>query len=388
VADGVYEFGAHMAEVARQVRSGSAPAKVHRYVRMHEAGLPLDITVRWYPATSVEAMEARVRELTWQGRQVWISQGLPPSESAEDLLASVERKTELLQGINSLEDFRRSELPRVRRWKQGSWAKLYYDTPVRALTGGTIGFDTNRHDAVTRSDSRMVRFEAASGISNVRDLHRQMSARTVVVAYSETDVYESVESALDSIDCSVRGVAIDTDVAAYVQDMGPAEPRVVIIDCTESLSEGLALLDVLKGAQATAVLPVILIVGDGEEHRSDLVGRVAAIISYPLSPPELRASVLKTGFRLVGDAFALRVSYEDGASRRELERLLRTVMGFGGIYRRMMARVANLEARPTIAFEFKLVPLAPYEFFFIDYEWSGPKHELHRFDWVNSLHVG
>jgi len=26
------------------------------------------------------------------------------------------------------------------------------------------------------------------------------------------------------------------------------------------------------------------------------------------------------------------------------------------------------------------MPVAPYEFFFIDYEWSGEKHELHRFD--------
>jgi hypothetical protein len=26
--------------------------------------------------------------------------------------------------------------------------------------------------------------------------------------------------------------------------------------------------------------------------------------------------------------------------------------------------------------------LATYEFFFIDYEWSGEKHELHRFDWL------
>ncbi|HUS70254.1 MAG TPA: hypothetical protein VM075_05720 [Anaerolineae bacterium] len=31
---------------------------------------------------------------------------------------------------------------------------------------------------------------------------------------------------------------------------------------------------------------------------------------------------------------------------------------------------------------FKLMPLAPYEFFFIGYEWSGEKHELHRFDWL------
>jgi hypothetical protein len=170
--------------------------------------------------------------------------------------------------------------------------------------------------------------------------------------------------------------------------MGPAEPRAVIIDCTESLPKGLTVLDALKGAEVTAILPVVLIVANGEEYRSDLLRRVAAILSYPLSAEELRTSVLTTGFRLLGDASALHLRYENGTARREVERLLKTVMGFGGVYRRMMARVANLEARPTIAFEFKLVPLAPYEFFFIDYEWSGPKHELHRFDWVNSLHVG
>jgi len=26
--------------------------------------------------------------------------------------------------------------------------------------------------------------------------------------------------------------------------------------------------------------------------------------------------------------------------------------------------------------------MAIYEFFFIDCEWSGEKHELHRFDWL------
>jgi CheY-like chemotaxis protein len=388
VADGLFDFGAHMAEVAQQARSGRTPAKVRRYVGMHEAGLPLDITVRWYPATSVEAMEARVKELTAQGREVWISQGLPLDPGAEGFLASVERKTDLLQDINSVDDFRDSALPRVQGWEQGSWAKLYYDTPARSLTGGTIGFDTNRFDAVARTDSRTIRFEAASGISNVRDLQRQMSARQVLVAYSNADVYAEVESALDPVDCAVQGVAGRSDVAGRVREMGPAEPRVVVLDCTDSLSEGLEVLRSLKGSDSTANLPAILIVDKEEQYASNLRTRVAGIISHPVPPEELRTCVLMTGFRLLGDASALKLGLQDGTARRQVERLLRTVMGFGGVYRRMMARIANLEARPTIAFEFKLVPLAPYEFFFIDYEWSGERHELHRFDWVNSLRVG
>lgn len=34
------------------------------------------------------------------------------------------------------------------------------------------------------------------------------------------------------------------------------------------------------------------------------------------------------------------------------------------------------------------MPLAPYEFFFIDYEWSGEKHELHWFDWLYQSAIG
>ena len=381
MTDGLHGFRAHMAEVMRQVHSAPAPAKAQRYVQMHEAGLPLDVTVRWYPATAVGAMESRVEELTGQGREVWISQGLPWDPGVADALASVEKKTDLIKDLNSVADFRGKALPRLKDWKDGSWAKLYYDTPVRSLTGGTIGFDTNRYDSITRFDSRTVRLEAASGISDVRDLQRQMSARNVVVGYSDSTLFSAIEAALEPMDYSLRGVG-PSDLVGSVRDMGPSEPRVVTIDCANSPSEGLTLLEQLKGSDVTARVPVVLIVDAEDQYPAELRARVAGIISHPLSPEEVRASISRTGFRLLGDAFGFTLTFPGTIMRREVEHLLNTVTGFGGTYRRMMARIANLEARPTIAFEFKFVPLAPYEFFFIDYEWSGVKHELHRFDWL------
>ena len=101
LADGLHGFRKHMAEVSRQVSVAPAPAKVQRFVRMHEAGLPLDITVRWYPLAAVEAIEARVEKLTRRGRQVWISQGLPWDSHMDHRLASVERKTDLVKGMNT-----------------------------------------------------------------------------------------------------------------------------------------------------------------------------------------------------------------------------------------------------------------------------------------------
>ncbi len=385
MADGLYHFRAHMAEVARQVRSAPAPPKVQRYVRMFEASLPLDITVRWYPAGAVNDMEARVEELTGQGREVWISQGLARDPAMGEVLASVEKRTVLLKNLNSVNDFRSKGVPRLQEWAEGSWAKMYYDTPGRSLTGGTIGFDTSRSNAMMLKDGRAVRFEAATGISDVRDLQRQMSARQVVVASANAAVFSELEQALEPMECTVLWVADLSDAVNRVRDMGPAEPRAVMIDGTGLRSEALRLLDDLKASGDTACIPVILIAGAPGEYPAELRARVASVLSYPASAEEVRNSVSRTGFRLLGDASGFQFDLEDSATRREVDRLLTTVMGAGGKYRRMMAQIANLEARPTIAFEFKLVPLAPYEFFFIDYEWSGEKHPLHRFDWVYSL---
>jgi CheY-like chemotaxis protein len=367
------------------VRAASAPAKVQRFVRMHEAGLPLDITVRWYPLTAEEAIEARIEKLTRQGRQVWISQGLPWDPQIGDQLASVERKTDLIKGVNSLDDFGKEALPQLRKWEQGSWAKLYYDTPVRALTGGTIGFDTHRYDSLMLHDSRTVRLEAASGISDVRDLQRQMSARQVLVASADARLCSEIETALEPMNCPVVQVPDTGAVVGAIRRMATGEPRVVIVDAREGLPVGRAALNDLKGSSDTASLPVILIVDSEGSSPADLRTRVAAAIRSPVSAEEIRTRVLLTGLRVLGDAAGFQLASEDPVAHSEVDRLLKTVMGNGGTYRRMMARIANLEARPTIAFEFKLVPLAPYEFFFIDYEWSGVRHELHRFDWLYYL---
>jgi CheY-like chemotaxis protein len=385
LTDGLHAFRRHMTEVSRQVSVASAPAKVQRFVRMHEVGLPLDITVRWYPLTALEAIEARIEKLTRRGQQVWISQGIPRDPQTDDQLASVERKTPLIKGVNTLDDFGKQALPCLKKWEQGSWAKLYYDTPVRALTGGTIGFDTNRHDSMMLHDSRTVRLEAASGISDVRDLQRQMSARKVLVATGDAPLCSEIETALEPMDCSVVQVSDTGAVVGAIRQMAVGEPRVVIVDAREGLPVGEAALDDLKGSADTASVPVILIVDDEGSSPAGLRTRVAAAIRSPVSAEEIRTRVLLTGFRVLGDAAGFQLASEDRGTHREVDRLLKTVMGNGGAYRRMMARVANLEARPTIAFEFKLVPLAPYEFFFIDYEWSGVRHELHRFDWLYYL---
>ena len=387
LTDGLHAFRRHMSEVSRQVSAASAPAKVQRFVRMHEAGLPLDITVRWYPLTAEEAIEARIAKLTGRGRQVWISQGLPWDSHTGDQVASVERKTDLIKGVNTLLDFRNHALPRLKKWEEGSWAKLYYDTPVRALTGGTIGFDTNRHDSMMLRDWRAVRLEAAVGISDVRDLQRQMSARQVLVATGDARLCTEIEAALELTDCSLVQVSEMSALGGAIGRMAVGEPRVVIVDARKGEPVGQAALEDLKGSADTASLPVILIVDDEGSSTVDLITRVAAAIRSPVSAEDIRTRVLLTGFRVLGDAEGFQLDSEDSLMRREINRLLRTVMGNDGTYRRMMARIANLEARPTIAFEFKLVPLAPYEFFFIDYEWSGVRHELHRFDWLYYLHA-
>ncbi len=377
-----------MREVGEQVRSGPAPAKVRRYSRMHEAGLPLDITVRWYPATALEAMEARVDGLTRQGRQVWISQGLPWDAEAGDRPTSIEKGTALIKGIESVDDFRSVAVPRLREWEAGSWAKLYYDTPVRSLTGGVIAIDTNRHDGILRGDMRTLRLEAAAGISDVRHLQRQMSARRLLVIYSEPSVFEEVEAALKPTTWHVEGVSGYSKALAAARKIGPGGLRLAIIDCISSEAKGLKVVDDLKGAEETIHIPLAVILSPEAELQPDLRGQVADTIRYPVSPEAVRTAVFKTGFRLLGDAGGFDLALQDGSRGEEAGRLLRRVMGARGEYRRMMAQIANAEARPTIAFEFKVVPQAPYEFFFIDYEWSGPKHPLHRFDWFWSLAGG
>ncbi len=110
----------------------------------------------------------------------------------------------------------------------------------------------------------------------------------------------------------------------------------------------------------------------------------ASVARLPISEANLRMSVFVTGFRLSGGTHGLQFPNLGLDIDREINGLLNTVFGPGGAYRRMMVQIANAEQRPTIAFEFKLVPIAPYDFFFLDYEWSGVKSDLHRFDWLYS----
>jgi hypothetical protein len=388
VSEGLHAFRAHMAQVARQARSEPAPAKVQRYVRMFEAGLPLDITVRWYPVKAIGDIEARVEELTQQGREVWISQGLPWDPSVADRLASVEKKTDLSKGVHSVESFRSQALQLLRDWGQGAWAKVYYDTPARSLIGGIISFDTNRLDSMMISGSKKIRLEAASGISDVRHLQRQMSAREVLIVSSDRSLSSQVAVVFQQTDYAVKAVEDIGRAGRDISQMAPEEPRAVIVDCSDGAEAVAALLEELRAAGDTAGVPVILIEAEDERCSLDLKRRVVTVIDRPLSVEALRSAVYLTGFRLRGDASGFHPQLDETITRNEVEHLLGTVMGAGGRYARMMARVANAEARPTIAFEFKLVPLAPYEFFFIDYEWSGAKHELHRFDWLYSLGAG
>jgi hypothetical protein len=388
VSEGLHAFRTHMAQVARQASSEPPPAKVQRYVRMFEAGLPLDVTVRWYPVRAIDAIEARVEELMRQGREVWISQGLPWDPSMADRLASVETKTGLCKDVRSVDGFRSKALGLLQDLGPGAWAKVYYDTPERALIGGTISFDTNRFDSMMSMDSRTIRLEAASGISDVRHLQRQMSAREVLTVSSDSSLSSQVQGALQQTDYAVRSVGNMGLATRDIRQLAPEEPRVVIVDCSDGTAAAVALMEELKAAPDTEGVPVILIQGENERCSLDLKRRVAAVIDRPVLAEALRSAVYLTGFRLRGDPSGFRPQSDDTTTRNEVQRLLGKVMGAGGSYRRMMARVANVEARPTIAFEFKLVPLDPYEFFFIDYEWSGAKHELHRFDWLYSLGAG
>lgn len=177
MAEGLSRFRADMDKVVQMASSGHISSKAQRYLRAYEAGLPQDITVRWFPKDAVKAMEARVDELTRQNLEVWISQGLPLSPDIDSQFASVERKTDLIKGLRSLDDFYKRAVPALAQWESGSWAKMFYDTPQRSLIGGTIRIDTNRLDSALGIDRRSIRFEAASGISDVRDLDRQMSAK-------------------------------------------------------------------------------------------------------------------------------------------------------------------------------------------------------------------
>lgn len=385
MTEGLHKFRADMDVIVRQVGSTSVSSKARRFIQMYETGLPLDITVRWFPVSAFEAMEVRVEELTRQGRQVWISQGLPWDPGIDSRVTSVERKTDLIKNIESIDEVHKNAVPRLKQWEEGSWAKMFYDTPARALIGGVLRIDTNRYDNISGLDMRALRLEAASGMADVRDLDRQMSAQQVLVLHSTPQIFSTIASALESMDCSVQGLSDFAAALNVIDRMGPSEPRAIMLDCTSSSSDSFNVLRALKKSRNAARIPTILIIGDEALCPSDLRPMVAAFVQYPVSAEEVRCSVFRTRIQLSGNATGFTLPYRDRSIQREVDRLLNTILGVGGVYLRMMTQIANMEMRPTIAFEFKLVPIAPYDFFFLDYEWSGVKDEFHRFDWLYTL---
>ena len=111
MAEGLSGFRFDMDRISKTAVSGKISSKALRYLRAYDAGLPQDITVRWFPANAVSEMETRVTELIKNNLEVWISQGLPWNANVDTQLTSVEQKTDLIKGIHSLEDFAREPSP-------------------------------------------------------------------------------------------------------------------------------------------------------------------------------------------------------------------------------------------------------------------------------------
>lgn len=393
MTEGLSRFRADMDKILQTANSSQVSSKVQRYLRAYEAGLPQDITVRWFPKDAVKEMEARVDELTSQNLEVWISQGLPQNSNIANQLTSVEKKTDLIKGLQSVDDFHHRAVPTLAGWEPGSWAKMFYDTPQRSLVGGTIRIDTNRQDGNIGVDTRSVRFEAASGISDVRDLDRQMSANQVFVVHPTPTVIDEITTALKPLDCNTIEISEVSDALDEILNVvnehkskndpkaKPSEPKAVLLDFTTSIDLSWDIVKRLKSRRDTSSIPIVPIVEDESKIPVDLRPLVASFLQVPVAEDNARLSVFLTGFRLTGGPQGFQFPGLGLSIQHEIDNLLNTVFGPNNAYRRMMVQIANAEQRPTIAFEFKLVPIAPYDFFFLDYEWSGARSTLHRFDW-------
>ncbi len=400
MAEGLSLFRADMDKIIQRTETDHISSKAQRYLQAYDVGLPQDITVRWFAQDDIAGMEARVVDLTGRGLEVWVSQGLPYNPEIAHQLTSVEKKTDLLKGLRSLEDFRVRALPRLALWDRGSWVKMFYDTPHRALISGTIRFDTSRSDFVQGVDTRTIRLEAAAGISDVRDLDRQMSAKQVVVVHADGEVVKQISQALTVFDYPVIGFTDVPHALPAILEIvhrsksqndpraKPSEPKVVIVDCTRERERGLALINSLRNDRDATVIPIIPIVEDEQHFPAELHAMVTTFTTFPISHEDLCRNVFLTGFRLVGGPTGFQFPRLGRELQFSLNSLLKTIFGPGYAYLRMMVQIANAEQRPTIAFEFKLVPTDPYDFFFLDYEWSGIKSALHRFDWAYNVGEG
>lgn len=400
MTEGLSGFRFDMDRIASLASSGKVSSKALRYLRAYDAGLPQDITVRWFPANALADMEERIVELTKKGLEVWISQGLPWNASVDSQLTSVERKTDLIKGIKSLEDFQHRAIPILKLWEPGSWAKMFYDTPQRSLTGGTIRIDTNRFNDLLGIDKRSMRFEVATGISDVRDLDRQMSAKQIVIIHPDTLITKKIALILKKFDISVIGVeSIDeawNKILEITTSCKPidnpkakaSEPKAIIVEFDSNSSKSQDLIKKIKNNSNTSYIPIIPMVHDTNNLPIELRTMVASIIQSPINENKIERCVYNTGFRLVGSSSGFQIPNLNSDIQADIVSLLKIVFGPGSAYRRMMVQIANAEQRPTIAFEFKLVPIAPYDFFFLDYEWSGTKNEYHRFDWLFNFSDG
>ena len=203
-----------------------------------------------------------------------------------------------------------------------------------------------------------------------------------------------MQIALRPLGCDVIGSTdtknslhfIDKVIAQYKPTNSPkakaSEPKAILLDFAESGSASIEIMRQLKSRQDTSYIPLIPIVEDESLLLPEVHSMVASFAHIPIGE-DVIASVFMTGFRLSGSVNGWQLPVVGGTTvLREIDALLRTVFGAGGAYRRMMTQIANAEKRPTVAFEFKLVPIAPYDFFFLDYEWSGSKSDYHCFDWL------
>ena len=398
--EGLSSFRTDMDKIENLARSGEVSSKALRYLRAYEAGLPQDITVRWFPKDALEDMEKRVYDLTSQGLEVWISQGLPWNPNVDKQLTSVERKTDLIKGLQSLDDYRDRAVPQLSQWEGGSWAKMFYDTPQRSLVGGTVRFDTNRADSDQLVDRRAIRFEAASGISDVRDLDRQMTAKQILVIHPDKDIIGQINNVLKEIESPTIGhTDLDTanefisrEIIQHKSKDDPkskaSEPKAIMLDFSTSKNLSLEIVKKIKSKADSSYIPIIPIINNEDSLPPNLRPMISSYVQLPITTESVLYSVYFTGFQLLGSPMGFKIPNLGLRIQREIDSLLKTVFGINGAYRRMMVQIANIEQRPTIAFEFKLVPIDPYDFFYLDYEWSGVKSPNHRFDWAFSFGDG
>jgi len=116
-------FRKDMDKIVELCQTQTIPPKVRRFIRMYECGLPLDTTVRYYPASKFDEIEQRVKELITGGKEVWVSIALP-EEASE---ASVQTPPRI-PPITSLEIYHQQAIHMIQALPPNSWVKVYFET--------------------------------------------------------------------------------------------------------------------------------------------------------------------------------------------------------------------------------------------------------------------